>query len=208
RGLIDQARRLADDRGLVLIALTFDPHPASVIPGRQAPAALASLDERIALLEAAGADEVVVLAFDRALAAMEPAEFVDRVLVDRLQGTVVHGDHRGRELGYPTANLAWAGDPAIPQDGVYAGWLLVDQGRRTLPAAISVGTNPQFDGQQRRVEAHVIGQDGLDLYGQLVAVDFQEHLRPQLRFDSVAELVTQMGQDVERSRVRLARGAG
>jgi len=282
RGLIDQARRLADDRGLVLIALTFDPHPASVIPGRQAPAALASLDERIALLEAAGADEVVVLAFDRALAAMEPAEFVDRVLVDRLQaravvvgenfrfgrgasgdvvaltqlgaergidvtavalhpkgapwsssrvraalaagdvataaevlgrpyrlqGTVVHGDHRGRELGYPTANLAWAGDPAIPQDGVYAGWLLVDQGRRTLPAAISVGTNPQFDGQQRRVEAHVIGQDGLDLYGQLVAVDFQEHLRPQLRFDSVAELVTQMGQDVERSRVLLARGAG
>ena len=67
----------------------------------------------------------------------------------RLDGTVVHGDHRGRELGYPTANLAWSGSPAVPADGVYAGWVTTRDA--VLPAAISVGTNPQFQGRERRV---------------------------------------------------------
>lgn len=121
-----------------------------------------------------------------------------------LDGVVVHGDHRGRELGYPTANLAWEGDPVVPADGVYAGWLGVEGDR--LPAAISVGTNPQFDGRERRVEAYVLDRDDLDLYGLPVRVEFVERLRGQMTFDSLDGLLEQMAQDVGRSRVLLSRG--
>lgn len=119
----------------------------------------------------------------------------------RVSGVVVHGDHRGRELGYPTANLEQAVDGLIPVDGVYAGWLLrpdlpVGDHDRTLPAAISVGTNPTFDGTQRRVEAYVLDRSDLDLYGEPVTIEFVEHLRPTLRFESVEELLEQMAQDV------------
>jgi riboflavin kinase/FMN adenylyltransferase len=116
----------------------------------------------------------------------------------RLEGTVVHGDHRGRELGYPTANLEVAPDLAIPPDGVYAGWL------NSLPAAISIGTNPTFRGTGRRVEAHAIDQVGLDLYGAVVTLDFVARIRPMVTFDSVDALVAQMALDVEESRRRLA----
>ena len=91
----------------------------------------------------------------------------------RLDGVVVHGDHRGRELGYPTANLAWSGDPTVPADGVYAGWLQVLGSGPGMPAAISVGTNPQFDGRERRVEAYVLDRDDLDLYGAEVGVSLR-----------------------------------
>lgn len=111
-----------------------------------------------------------------------------------LGGVIVHGDHRGRELGYPTANLAWEGNPTIPADGVYAGWLVVGADR--LPAAISVGTNPQFDGVERRVEAYVIDGVGLDLYGASVRVEFTARLRGQERFAGVDALIEQMGVDV------------
>ena len=119
----------------------------------------------------------------------------------RVSGVVVHGDHRGRELGYPTANLEQAVDGLIPVDGVYAGWLRrpdlpVGAHDRTLPAAISVGTNPTFDGTQRRVEAYVLDRSDLDLYGEPVTIEFVEHLRPTLRFESVEELLEQMAQDV------------
>ncbi len=90
----------------------------------------------------------------------------------RIDGVVVHGDHRGRELGYPTANLHWTGDPTVPADGVYAGRLRVLGSGSDLPAAISVGTNPQFDGRERRVEAYVLDRDDLDLYGADVGVSF------------------------------------
>lgn len=124
-------------------------------------------------------------------------------------GTVVHGDHRGRELGYPTANLSPDHEGLVPCDGVYAGWL-VRQGMasnhpdRTLPAAISVGTNPTFDGQQRRVEAYVLDRTDLDLYGERVSMLFVANLRPTLKFDSVDALVEQMQQDVTRCREILA----
>ena len=120
-----------------------------------------------------------------------------------VEGVVVHGDHRGRELGYPTANLA--PDPAnaaIPADGVYGGWLVRADGER-LPSAISVGTNPTFDGTGRRVEAYVLDRDGLDLYGERVVVEFVGRLRAMLRFDSVDELVEQMAEDVQRARTLL-----
>ncbi|OFE16855.1 riboflavin biosynthesis protein RibF [Humibacillus sp. DSM 29435] len=124
-------------------------------------------------------------------------------------GTVVHGDHRGRELGYPTANLSPDHEGLVPSDGVYAGWLIrlglaSNDPDRTLPAAISVGTNPTFDGQQRRVEAYVLDRTDLDLYGERVSMLFVANLRPTLKFDSVDALVEQMKLDVSRCREILA----
>lgn len=112
----------------------------------------------------------------------------------RLEGPVVRGDQRGRELGYPTANIEVADDMAVPPDGVYAGWLVV--AGQTLPAAISVGTNPQFAGTERRVEAYAIGRDDLDIYGAWAGIDLVERLRGQEVFDSIAALVEQMARDV------------
>jgi riboflavin kinase / FMN adenylyltransferase len=123
----------------------------------------------------------------------------------RVVGVVVHGDHRGRELGYPTANLSQDAVGQIPADGVYAGRLVrptLPPGApdAVLPAAVSVGTNPTFDGTKRRVEAYVLDRDDLDLYGERVAVEFVERLRPTLRFDGVEALIEQMAGDVARSR--------
>lgn len=120
----------------------------------------------------------------------------------RVTGVVVHGDHRGRELGYPTANLERACAGLVPADGVYAGWLLLPElppgaPDATLPAAISIGTNPTFDGQERRVEAYVLDRTDLDLYGQSVTLEFVQRLRPTLRFESMDELLAAMAQDVE-----------
>ena len=127
----------------------------------------------------------------------------------RVTGTVVHGDHRGRELGFPTANLSHDHEGLVPADGVYAGWLVrldLDPAApdRTLPAAISVGTNPTFDGHQRRVEAYVLDRTDLELYGERVAVEFVSRLRPTLKFDSVDALIEQMTQDVDRCRAILS----
>jgi len=279
QSLVTAARGRADEFGVPLVAITFDPHPMSVVGPRVAPSSLASLDHRVELLLAAGADAVDVLDFDEVMAAMEPQEFVHRVLMDRLHvravvvgqdfrfghraagtfetleaegarhgfrayaaplvgdghhrwsstatrrfvvegdvaaaalalgrpyrldGIVVHGDHRGRELGYPTANLGWTDEPTIPADGVYAGRVAVD-GQR-LPAAISVGTNPQFDGRERRVEAYVLDRTDLDLYGQRVGVEFADRIRGQERFADVDALVARMGVDVEQARAILAEG--
>ncbi|MFN8080404.1 MAG: bifunctional riboflavin kinase/FAD synthetase [Kineosporiaceae bacterium] len=123
----------------------------------------------------------------------------------RVSGEVVHGDHRGRLLGYPTANLSQDAVGLVPADGVYAGWLVLLEapGEPRLPAAISVGTNPTFDGHQRRVEAYVLDRDDLDLYGQQVGVEFVRLLRPTLRFDGVEALIVQMRQDVEECRQTL-----
>ena len=125
----------------------------------------------------------------------------------RVEGAVVHGDHRGRELGYPTANLAPAPHSAIPADGVYAAWLVVAPYTAhsvTYPAAVSVGTNPTFDGVARRVEAYAIDQSGLDLYGSHVAMDFVDRIRGQAKFDDVPELLDAMAADVATARVLLA----
>jgi riboflavin kinase / FMN adenylyltransferase len=127
----------------------------------------------------------------------------------RVSGTVVHGDHRGRELGYPTANLGPVVSGLVPADGVYAGWLLrpglsADDPDSTMPAAVSIGTNPTFDGTQRRVEAYVLDRTDLDLYGESVALELVERLRPTERYDSVEALLEQMAQDVERCRTVLS----
>jgi riboflavin kinase / FMN adenylyltransferase len=126
-----------------------------------------------------------------------------------MTGTVVHGAHRGRELGYPTANLSAEALGLVPADGVYAGWLTrlgaaPDDPERTLPAAISVGTNPTFDGTVRTVEAYVLDRDDLELYDEQVGVEFVEHIRPTERFDSVEALLEAMARDVEKCRQVLA----
>lgn len=123
----------------------------------------------------------------------------------RVEGEVVHGDHRGREIGYPTANLDVADGDLVPADGVYAGWLVRADGDR-LPTAISIGTNPTFDGVTRRVEGYVLDRTDLDLYGERVALDVVERLRDTLRFDSVEALVEQMRADVDRARELLRAG--
>ncbi|MDO8307298.1 MAG: bifunctional riboflavin kinase/FAD synthetase [Actinomycetota bacterium] len=269
RALMARARREADSLGLPLVAVTFDPHPMTVVSEQGAPTSLASVAHRSALLLQAGADEVDVLPFDAAMAATDAADFVRFLLVDRLgvravvvgedfrfghqargsvatladlgerwgfvaipvplaghgeerwsstlarrlvvegdlraaaavlgrdyrlDGIVVHGDHRGRDLGFPTANLAWPGDPTIPADGVYAGWLI--DGNDRMAAAISVGTNPQFGGSERRVEAYAIGRGDLDLYGHEASIEFVERIRGQLTFPGVDALIEQMSSDV------------
>jgi riboflavin kinase/FMN adenylyltransferase len=126
----------------------------------------------------------------------------------RVEGVVVRGHRRGRALGFPTANLETAEHTAIPADGVYAGWLAsLDAGGQETerwPAAISVGTNPTFDGQHRVVEAYALDRDDLDLYGVHVAVDFAARLRGMARFDSVDELIAQMRLDIDEARALLA----
>ena len=121
----------------------------------------------------------------------------------RVEGPVVEGDKRGRELGYPTANLSLDDDVAIPADGVYAGWLVRADGDR-LPAAISIGTNPTFGGTIRRVEAYALDRDDLELYGEHVGVEFADRLRDTLTFDGVEPLVEQMARDVEQARALTA----
>jgi riboflavin kinase / FMN adenylyltransferase len=144
---------------------------------------------RVPLLENASSSRIRELVHagetDRAAALLgRPAE---------VEGIVVHGDGRGRALGFPTANLDLPPTLLVPPDGVYAGWT---RGRR---AAISIGTNPHFDGVERRVEAHLLDFDE-DLYDQRLVVEVWSRLREQQRFDSLDELVAAIGSDVEHAR--------
>jgi riboflavin kinase / FMN adenylyltransferase len=110
-----------------------------------------------------------------------------------VEGIVVRGDGRGRALGFPTANLDVPKELLVPPDGVYAGWT------RDRRAAVSIGTNPHFDGVERRIEAHLLDFDG-DLYGERLVVEVWSLLREQRRYDSLEELVAAIGDDVESTR--------
>ncbi|MBA3530056.1 MAG: bifunctional riboflavin kinase/FAD synthetase [Propionibacteriaceae bacterium] len=264
----------AAEPGARLVAVTFWPHPMSVIRPDQTPPLLTSLDRRKQLLRAAGVDEVVVVEFTSEVASWSPAQFVDSVIrplnparivvgenfrfgfrasgdvntladlgegnfkvqavplvtdgshpssstlirhavaegdfgrvrelsdqVFRLQGIVVRGDQRGRQMGYPTANIAVAPIMALPADGVYAGWVTrLDVGSPRWPAAISVGTNPTFDGVERRVEAYVLDRTDLELYGVEIAIDFYARMRGQVKYEGMESLIKQMHRDVEQIR--------
>ncbi|MCS5719311.1 bifunctional riboflavin kinase/FAD synthetase [Herbiconiux sp. CPCC 205763] len=122
-----------------------------------------------------------------------------------VRGVVVHGAARGRELGYPTANLSPESEGLIPADGVYAGWLtdLSNEGRR-YPAAISVGSNPTFAGvPPKQVEAYVLDEE-LDLYDHVVDVSFVSRIRGQVRFTGIEPLIAQMSDDVAGVRALLS----
>ncbi|MGW7266937.1 bifunctional riboflavin kinase/FAD synthetase [Streptomyces sp. NPDC054842] len=273
RHAVDRAREL----GVPSVVVTFDPHPSEVVRPGSHPPLLAPHHRRAELMAGLGVDALLILPFTTEFSKLSPADFVAKVLVDKLrakavvegpnfrfghkaagdvdflreqgrtydfevevvdlyvtgdagggepfsstltrrliadgdiqgareilgrphrvEGVVVRGAQRGRELGFPTANVETLPHTAIPADGVYAGWLHA-QGE-SMPAAISVGTNPQFDGTERTVEAYAIDRVGLDLYGLHVAVDFLAFVRGQARFDSIDELLVAIRDDVKRSR--------
>jgi len=276
--------------GAPLVVVTFWPHPMAVIRPDGAPKLLTNLEDRVALLRRAGADEVRVLEFTRELSQQSPEQFVEQHLLPldpvrivvgenfrfghrasgtvgtladlgrgrfevtglplvhvgdeetcssavrealeagdvrhatellgrpfRFRGSVSHGDKRGRELGFPTANLPVPKEYACPADGVYAGWVtrldgldahgapLPDgQEAPTWPAAISVGSNPTFDGHDRRVESFVLDRDDLELYDAPIAVDFCARIRGQVKFTGIEALIEQMDADVAAVRTALA----
>jgi riboflavin kinase / FMN adenylyltransferase len=283
--IIGDAVRMAGERGLPSVLITFVPHPSEVVRPGSHPPVLTSIVRRAELVEQLGVDVFCALPFTLEFSKMAPDEFVHHALVERLHasavvvgenfrfghkaagdvalldrlghrfgfsahgipllaegdrplsatyvrscvqagdmttaaavlgrphrvdGVVERGDQRGRELGFPTANLradAWA---AVPADGVYAGRVVrLDEWGRTVPgpplgpAAISVGTNPTFEVRQRRVEAYVLDFSG-DLYGATVGIEFVERLRGMEKFDSVDALITQMHADVDRTRTIMA----
>jgi len=124
------------------------------------------------------------------------AEELDRPYV--LEGTVEHGSSRGRDLGFPTANLAVDEHMILPKLGVYAGWMRWRGDR--YPAVVNVGVNPTFgDRDSPIVEAFIVDFDQ-DLYGETVEIEFTHRLRDELRFTKVDDLVTQMHADVENAR--------
>lgn len=273
QSIIGEAVRLAAERRVPSVLITFVPHPSEVVRPGSHPAVLTTIVRRAELVEQLGVDVFCPLPFTLEFSRMAPDEFIHEALVDRLhasavvvgenfrfghrqagdvamltelgeqmgftvdavpllsgddapmsstwirgrladgdvaaaarglgrlhrvEGPVVRGNGRGKGLGYPTANVEVPEDAAVPADGVYAGWLVRADGAR-LPAAISIGTNPTFDGTERRVEAYALDVD-LDLYGEHVAVDFAERLRGMVKFDDVEGLVEQMADDVRRTR--------
>lgn len=116
-----------------------------------------------------------------------------------MEGIVVHGEKRGREIGYPTANLGLTGNWTIPADGIYAGWLEVDN--QSWPAAISIGTNPTFAGiRSRQIEAHAIDQTDLELYDKKCRFVFGWRLRDTIKFDGLEPLLAQMKIDCNQAR--------
>ena len=122
----------------------------------------------------------------------------------RVNGEVVHGEKRGRELGFPTANLSQDATGLVPSDGVYAGWFI--DGEHRYPAAISVGTNPTFEGVNKRtVEAFLLDQN-LDLYGHNVTIEFAAHIRGMVAYTGVEPLIEQMHDDVRVTREILGLG--
>jgi len=252
--------------------LTFEPHPLQVIRPEAAPKLLTSLDVKSELIADLGVEELVVVPFDHGFAEQTPAEFIDRVLVERLgavrvavgenfrfghraagdtallaadprfetsifplveegdevvssshirglvlagevelaakflgapfqlRGLVVSGDRRGRELGFPTANIIPDQALVYPGNGVYAARANGEC------AAVSVGVRPTFGtGRAVLIEAYLIDRD-VDLYGQTLKVEFLSRLRGERRFDSVEALVEQMHRDVEMTRAVCAAG--
>lgn len=285
--IVARAAELGRERGLPVVAVTFDPHPDEVVRPGSHPPLLCSARRRAELLAGLGVDAVCVLPFTLEFSRLDPDEFVRTVLVDKLhaaavvvgedfrfghkargdvqlldklgekydytvegrplvvlddvtvsstairrlldagdvaeaakalgrphrvEGIVVRGHQRGRQLGFPTANVESPPHTAIPADGIYAGWLatLGESGQETnrWPAAISIGTNPTFNGQDRTVEAYALDRTDLDLYGLHAAIDFAAFLRGTLRFDSIDALVEQMRKDVDQAREICANGPG
>ena len=246
--------------------LTFEPHPLRVVRPEAAPKLLTSLDAKAELIAQLGVQELVVIPFDDSFAHQSPQEFIDHILVERLQATrvsvgdnfrfghgaagdtallaaderfetrvvplvevegeivssshiralvlagevelarrflgspfqlrgeVVQGDRRGRELGFPTANIVPDEALVCPGHGVYVARAGGDC------AAVSVGVRPTFGtGRAVLVEAYILDRE-VDLYGQMLKIDFVTRIRGERRFDSVEALIEQMHRDVERTR--------
>jgi len=215
--VVEFTRRVADWSPQEFVEHVLTPlHPAKVVVGenfRFGRRALGTVDTLREL--GAGTFEVVVLPLVSDVAALSSTRVRHSLAVGdveaaagvlgrpfRYTGIVVMGDQRGRTLGYPTANLTVPEGHACPADGVYAGWLtcLEKADAEPMPAAISVGTNPTFDGVERRVETYVLDRTDLELYGCRIGVDFITRLRGQVKFDSLDDLIVQMDADVAAAR--------
>ncbi|MCC6614905.1 MAG: bifunctional riboflavin kinase/FAD synthetase [Anaerolineae bacterium] len=121
-----------------------------------------------------------------------------------LEGEVVHGEKRGRQIGFPTANIDVWDKMVIPANGVYAGWAHVGDERHM--AVTNIGVRPTFNGSDVTVEAHLIDFNG-DLYGQQLSLTFEKRLRPEKKFNGIQELIAQIGADVEDGRAYLSQQA-
>ncbi|MBX7183888.1 MAG: riboflavin biosynthesis protein RibF [Vicinamibacteria bacterium] len=258
----------ARGQGLVPTALTFDPHPASVVSDRGAPPRIQTLRSRRRFLREAGIEDLAQLGFDTAVARLSPADFVEQALVGgmragcvvvghgfrfgaaragdvdtlrslgrgrfdtievptledaegrvsssrirdallrgdlagarrflgrpyEIEGLVIEGDHRGRELGFPTANLDLEGVSALKR-GVYAADGFIEGETAPRRAAVNLGVRPTFGGEEARLEAHFPGYQG-DLYGRSIRLVFLARLRDERRFDSIDDLKAQLAADV------------
>ena len=118
-----------------------------------------------------------------------------------LDGAVVHGESRGRELGFPTANISVSAGRVVPPDGVYATWVIV--GDHRLPSATNIGVRPTFGDNDRTVETYILDFDE-DLYGRSITIEFVHRLRDELAFESIEALKEQMAKDVDETRALLA----
>ncbi len=264
RACVEAGRRA----GLIPTALTFDPHPASVVSARGAPPRIQTLTSRNRCLREIGIEDVAHLRFDRTTARLSPTEFVDQALVDgaqagcvvvgqgfrfgasrqgdvetlrtlgrdrfetievptledegervsssrvreallrgdlsqarrflgrpyEIEGRVIHGDHRGRTIGFPTANIDLEGVTALAR-GVYAADGFIEGRPGSRRVAANLGVRPTFGGAETRLEAHFPGLEG-DLYGRTVRLVFLARLRDERAFDSLEDLKAQLESDV------------
>ena len=126
----------------------------------------------------------------------QAAQFLGRPV--KIKGIVIHGDKRGRELGYPTINLELANHLILPADGVYAVSVSIED--IEYNGIANIGNNPTFNGIHRRLEVHILNYSG-DLYGQLVTVIFLKHIRGQITFSSAIELKSQICQDITTAQI-------
>lgn len=271
--MLTALRKLAEEQGTQAVAVTFDPHPIAVLRPEFTPPILTTVEDRIELLCAAGADSVIVLPVTDSLLEMTAEQFFHTVIVDtfqakgvvegpnfrfgrdrkgdttmlqgfceraslpcrivrpvetngqlisssrirelicrrsllqatkllghpyRMTGVVRRGAGRGARLGFPTANLAEV-VTLLPAHGVYAGRTLIHE--RSYPVAVSIGPNPTFGEDREKVECHIDGFSG-DLYDSILRIDLLSEIRPLQSFDSVEQLVQQILEDVESTRLK------
>ncbi len=280
QAVIGRVVEVGRQRGLRVVAVTFDRHPLETLSPGKTPKLLTTLRRKAELIEALGVDALFVLEFTEEVSRWAPEEFVDRVLVDGLhtrrvavganftfghkaagnlavlselgasrgftveglslakldgrpvsstsvrealaegdlrwprhalgrrytvEGQVVAGAGRGRDLGFPTANLRTPDGLLLPGRGVYAGRAGTNGSWWT--AAINVGTNPTFGEEPLHVEAYLLDFDGT-VTGKVLTVEFWERLRDEVAFDSADHLVAQIDEDVKRTRELVSPGSG
>jgi riboflavin kinase/FMN adenylyltransferase len=224
QAVIEQVRQQAEILNAQSVVVTFDRHPASVVRPASAPLLLTDLDQKLELLASTGLDATCIVKFDvtpielisrgdgvdepvsstairRALAGGQ-VELATQLLGHHFEvrGKVVHGDQRGRTIGFPTANIEVPKVICIPADGVYAGVLTRTNGD-THVCAINLGRRPTFyeHADHSLLEAHLLDFDG-DLYGESVRVSFSHFLRGERKFENIDALKMQLKHDIEQTR--------
>jgi len=271
--LLQELVEAAQALGAEPVVVTFDRHPDALLNPERSKLPLIGLDQKHQLLEAAGVAATLNLPFTQQLASLTPREFVQQILVDKLNakvvlvgegfrfgaggagtaatlqelgsefgftakivgnltkdgqkvsstrirelldsgdvagaakllgrvhttvGVVEHGLKIGRTIGFPTANMSRESQGYLPLDGVYAGWLIADG--QKYPAAHSVGINETFQAVPRLVESHVLDRKDLDLYDQVVTLEYVDFVRPSAKFAGVDELVVAINHDLDKVR--------